>query len=535
MKTLLYNGNIYTLDEDNKKFSAILFENGKIVDLGTYEELKSKYTVGIIEEVDLKGNTLLPGFIDTHMHLLYDVVSKKSVDLTACNTLDEVVDLGKDFFSKYPPFRGWVTGRGWDQEKFPDQKFVTKDDLDKISTDVPIIFERVCGHTVAVNSLGLEKVCALAEAQELDRFIDKDKGLLRESATMLRTKTMEDLKIDAIKDLILSGQKELNAAGLTGAHSADFIGGIDEKQWKDIVKAYEELDKEGKLTVRIYEQSMMMNPENIEEYLSTDYNTGYGSDYFKIGPLKLLQDGSLGGRTAAMIEPYSDDPNEKGFTIFSREELYEICEKAYKKNMQIAIHGIGDKAAEEISSIFQELNAKYGGDNRRNGLVHAQFLNEDIVETLKNEKIICYIQPIFIDDDMRLAEQRVGKDRMKYAYAWKTLIDESVPVAGGSDAPVASFNVMAGIHTAVTRQNLNKEPREGWYPEQKISVEEAVRLYTNWAAYASFEEDIKGSLEIGKLADMVVLDKDIFEIDPEEILDTEVIQTYVGGKLVFEK
>jgi len=233
-----------------------------------------------------------------------------------------------------------------------------------------------------------------------------------------------------------------------------------------------------------------------------------------------------------MNEPYNDDQSTKGILIFSEDELKEIFEKAHKNGLQIAVHAIGDGAIDLNVNLINEINKKEEGNPLRHGIVHAQFTNEEILKEMKKGEILAYIQPVFVSTDMKIAEERVGKDRLKKAYAWKSMIDMGIKVPGSSDAPVESFDIIENIYYAVTRRSKEGEPEEGWLPKEKLSVEEAVRLFTSEAAYASFEENIKGSLEEGKLADMVVLDKNIFEIDKDEIKDTNIIHTIVNGKIV---
>ena len=236
-----------------------------------------------------------------------------------------------------------------------------------------------------------------------------------------------------------------------------------------------------------------------------------------------------------MKEPYTDDKTTKGILNFTQEELNAIVDRAYGQDLQLAVHGIGDRAIEMIVEAYETMDKKYPRKDRRNSVVHAQFTNRELLKRMKESNVLALIQPIFIDDDMAIVEQRVGKERMDAIYAWKTMRDMGIHTAGGSDAPVASINVLKNIHCAVNSQNLKSQPADGWQPQEKLTVQEAVELFTIDSAYASFEENEKGSLEIGKYADMVVLDKNIYEISSDEIINVKVDLTMVGGNIVYKR
>jgi len=529
MDLLLHNGIIRTMDEDNSIYEAVGVKDEKIVFLGSNEKAK---TLNADKKIDLKGKLLLPGFIDTHLHILHYALSESMVKLTDCKSLKEVIKKGKEHLKNEGLKFGWLLGRGWNQNNFEDtDQFVTKEDLDKISTEHPIFFSRVCGHMATVNSRGLEKIMAMDKADKLSEYINEETGILTESAVSLKSDLLGEITVKEIEKLLKKAHKDLNKVGITGVHSADFST-LPADSWEKVIKAYKSLEEKDKLTVRTYEQCMFDDKDVIDDFIKKGYKTGDGSGFFKIGPLKLLADGSLGARTAYMNEPYNDDQSTKGILIFSEDELKEIFEKAHKNGLQIAVHAIGNGAIDLNINLINKINKKEEGNPLRHGIVHAQFTNEEILKEMKKGEILAYIQPVFVSTDMKIAEERVGKDRLKKAYAWKSMIDMGIKVPGSSDAPVESFDIIENIYYAVTRRSKEGEPEEGWLPKEKLSVEEAVRLFTSEAAYASFEENIKGSLEEGKLADMVVLDKNIFEIDKDEIKDTNIIHTIVNGKIV---
>ena len=275
--------------------------------------------------------------------------------------------------------------------------------------------------------------------------------------------------------------------------------------------------------------------ENFEEFIAKGYRTGQGGEYFKIGPLKVISDGSLGARTAYMNEPYTDDPETRGIQILDENQLRKFFKKAKENNMQIAVHGIGDGAVEIAADILNEVNRDNLSNPMRDGIVHAQITNKRIIDKMVKGNITAYIQPVFIDTDMEIAEERLGKERTFSSYAWKTMLDRGLHISGGSDAPVVSFNILENIYFAVTGKNIKGFPEGGWMPSQKLTVDEAVRLFTINAAYQSFEEKTKGTLEIGKYADMVGLEKNIYDIPEDEIKDVKVSFTMVNGRIVYQK
>ena len=532
MDLLLYNGIIKTMDEKNSTYEAVGIKNNKITFLGNNERAKK---LEADKKIDLGGKLLLPGFIDTHLHILHYALAESMVKLADCKSLQEVLKKGRLHLEKEGLKFGWLLGRGWNQNNFQDtDQFITKDDLDKISKEHPIFFSRVCGHMATVNSKGLEEILAMEKANKLNEYIDEETGILTESAVSLKSDLLGKITVEELEELLQKAHKDLNKAGITGIHSADFST-LPSGDWEKVIKAYKSLKSKDKLKVRTYEQAMFDNIKVINDFINKGYKTGDGSEFFKIGPLKLLADGSLGARTAYMNEPYNDDQSTRGILIFSRDELEEIFEKAHKNGLQIAVHAIGDGAIELNVDLLNEINKNEEGNPLRHGIVHAQFTNEEILKKMKKGNILAYIQPVFVGTDMEIAEDRVGKDRLKKAYAWKSMLDMGIKAPGSSDAPVESFDIMENIYNAVTRKNKEGKPAGGWLPEEKLSVEEAVSLFTTEAAYVSFEENLKGSLEKGKLADMVVLDKNIFEIRPKNIKDTEIIYTILDGEIVFKK
>ena len=322
-----------------------------------------------------------------------------------------------------------------------------------------------------------------------------------------------------------------NQVGITSVQSDDFHS-VPGSDFRDVIQAYRELVQEERLTVRVYEQCALSGMEELRKFWDCGYRSGKGDSMYRLGPLKLFCDGSLGARTAWLAEPYSDDPGNRGIAIYPREEdLFALVEEAHKMGMAVAIHCIGDKAAEQAVKAIEKANDKYPGRNNRHGLVHAQILNPSLCKRMQKEGIHAYIQPIFIEYDLYMAEDRVGSERIKSSYNWRDMKDMGIILAFGSDSPVENFRPVYNIYSAVTRKDLDGRPADGWYPRQALTLDESIDAYTRWSAYASYEEEEKGRIAPGMFADLVVMEEDLYEIEPEAIKDVDVFMTVVDGKI----
>ncbi len=541
MDLILINGIIATQDKKDSFVEAVAIKDGNIVKVGTTAEMldfKNEET----EVIDLGGKLVLPGFNDSHMHLLNYGNFLKNIDLTGVKSIEEIIQKVKDILWEKNIEKGqWIKGRGWNNDYFQgNNRFPNRYDLDKISTEHPIILTRACGHIAITNSKALELANITKDTkQSIGGEFDIDKngeplGIFRENAIELINNIIPEPSVKELKDMLLVAIKKANVNGITSVQTDDF-GVISYDNYEKIIKAYEELKKEGKLTLRVYEQCLFQEPNKLERFLGKGYNTGYGDEFFKIGPLKLIADGSLGARTAALTRPYKDAPHTYGILVFNQEELDNLVDIAHSKGMQVAIHAIGDKAMYMAFESIEKALDKNPKKDHRCGIVHCQITDKYLLNKFKELNVIAYIQPIFLDYDWKIAESRVGSELIKTSYNWKTLIDNKVNIACGSDCPVEDLNVMKGIYEAVTRKDLKGEPIDGWMPEQRLTVQEAVHGYTVGGAYTSFEEDIKGTIEEGKLADMVVLSKNIYKIPHDEIKDIKVEMTIFNGQIVYRK
>ena len=533
MDIILYNALIYTVDEKLPYASSIAILGNKIYKVGENEEiLKLKTDKTLL--IDCKQKMILPGFNDSHLHLFQTGQLLSWVDLVKSKSIDEVISRTKEYI-KNNPNKFYIIGYGWNQDLFIDEnRFITKDDLDKVSTDLPIMLYRACGHILVANSKAIE----LANLDEF-KIINGgsysiDSGIFKENAIDLVTKIIPPLTVEEIKEYILKAMKHFNKFGVTSVQSDDFSP-ISSIGYNNTMKAYLELEKEKKISVRIYEQSLLPNINILKDFIDDGYHTGWGSNLFKIGPLKLIADGSLGARTAALRNPYNDDPTTLGILTYSDDDLYNLIEYAHLNNMQIAIHGIGDKAIEQILNQYEKVLKKYPKHNHRHGVVHVQITDEELLNRFKELNIIAYVQPIFIDYDHTIVYDRVGEKLANTSYAFNTMINKGIKVSIGTDSPIESVNPFNNIYCAITRSSIEGLPINGYNINEKMSIENAIKYYTTESAYASFEENIKGKIKDNYLADLILIDRNIIKSRPLKLLNTQVLMTIMDGKIVYNK
>ena len=532
MEKIFFNGCIRTLDDAGSVAEAVGIENGKIAFIGTNEEAQK---IPCEEKTDLQGRLLLPGFVDTHLHMLHYAFVERSVKLFDCKSVEEALEAAHKRLEEHAgkPLT-WLYCRGWNEEHFDEPRYPLKEELDALSKEIPIIMVRVCGHVAVCNTPGLERLKKIPQFAEIAKDVDFETGLLKENAVQFYSSVLEAPSQEEVESYIVYSAKKLNECGFTGVQSDD-LASLPGKNWKRIMNAYKALDARGELNVRHYEQCLFERAEDAKAFIEEGYRTGQRGDHFTIGPMKLIQDGSLGARTAAMNEPYEDSPGNTGIITFTQEELDDLFAFFDRHQMQAAVHCIGDRAMDMVIEAIAKSPYRKDNAKNRHGIVHCQITNPRILKEMKEYDILAYIQPVFVDLDMNTVEPAIGAHRMEGIYAWKSMLDLGIHASGGSDAPVDSFDAMENIYFAVTRKNIHGEPKDGWIPSERLSVDEAVKLFTKDAAYASYTEDENGTIEIGKNADFVILEKDIYKIDPDEIRTTKVDMTILGGRTVYER
>jgi len=536
MKTIYTGGKVYT--GALPLVSAFAVEDGRFLFAGSDEEAKALMTEGDTL-MDLGGRFVCAGFNDSHMHLVnFGQAASAAMLAQHTSSLEDLLQCLRDFRAEHPVREGgWLVGRGWNQDYFSGEKVMpTRWDLDKVATDVPIIITRACGHSCVVNSKALELIGVTPDTQppqggaigvengELDgRFYD--------GAMVLVRSAMPTADKEAVKDMMRLACRMLNSYGVTSSQTDDYtsIQGVD---WKTINEAYKELEESGELTVRVYEQSNFKTLDSLKEFVESGHVTGVGSDMFKIGPLKLLGDGSLGSRTAYMSVPYADDPSTQGLALFTQEEFNDMISYANAHNMQVAVHCIGDGTLDRVLNAVDKALQENPRPDHRHGIVHCQISRADQLQRMIDLDMHIYAQSIFLDYDIRIVEQLVGKERASTSYSWKTLKEGGCSVSNGTDCPVELPFALGGIQCAVTRQNLAGDYGP-YLPQEAFTVQEALDSYTIESAVASFEESVKGKIQPGMLADFVVLGDDPFTVDPHHIKDIPVQATFLGGKQVY--
>jgi len=540
MDLIFYNGHVWTGDNKQTLAQAAAVKNDKIFTVGSNEEILS-LKENSSEVVDLKGRSLLPGFNDSHMHLIGHALTRAKVDLRQCASLDEVVSTIRAFIDERGVAKGeWVYGWGWDQGQFREERMPCREDLDRASTEHCIAITRTCCHILSANSMALQKAGIDREAPVLSggKVAVDDKGVptgvLEENAMQLVNGMQPSLDEDALKKIIAGAVEDFLAAGLTSVQTDD-LAHLGSDLFPVLCKAYRELETEGKLPLRVNLQCLLPTEEELKWFLDCGYRTGQGGVYFKIGPLKLLTDGSLGARTALLSEPYSDMPENRGVAVLTSEKLEKLVNLAAKHRMQVAAHAIGDAAVEMVLDAYKKAAALYPRSDARYRVIHASLVRPEQIDRFVEQAVIADVQPAFATSDYMLIEQHFDAKFAGWAYRFKGFIDRGIKTAGGSDCPVENYFPLEGIHAAVTRQDKSGNPPGGWIPEQCLTLDEALSLYTTGSAYSSFEEEIKGSITPGKLADLVVLSEDITKVDPGKIKALKADMTVVGGKIVYSR
>jgi predicted amidohydrolase YtcJ len=528
MRTILHSGKIY--QEKGKFCEALLIEDGVIIKSGSSEQILRLYEDDT-DIIDLMDATVVPGFNDSHLHFYYHGVTMASVNVYGSTSVEEVIEKGIEYLRQHPQHSGYLWGRGWNQNQFvAEKRMLTKFDLDMISTDIPIVLGRACGHVTVCNSKALELAnineAFFVEGGEILVGEDgKPSGLFSENAIELLECLKPRLTVDVVEKQIENIARIANQYGITSVATNDLH--IGDENSEVIEQAYIRYAKKNP-TVRVNHQICYHTPEILKQRVERGF---VQSDFLRYGPLKIFTDGSLGARTALMRHPYADDPSTRGIACMTPEQIDAYVQMASQCGVQVVAHAIGDGAMENVLNAYAKVVDKENA--LRHGIIHCQITDTDILERMRKLDILALVQPIFLHADLHIVESRVGKELASSSYAFKTMEDLGIHVSYGSDAPVENFNVFEGIHCAVNRQDLTGFPLEGFYPKQRVDVSTAIDNYTFEGAYASFEEHKKGRLKPGYLADLVVLSDDVFTIPSDEIKNVSVLKTMVNGKFVF--
>jgi hypothetical protein len=529
---ILVNANIYTVNPAQPQAEALAVRGGRLVAVGGNAAIR-RLAGGSTKVVDAGGMTVVPGLIDAHGHMLGLGQSLQRLDVHGANSPAEVGELVKREAARRKPGE-WIQGRGWDQNKYPSREFPTHEALTAAAPDNPVLLTRVDGHAAWVNAKAMELagITAATSDPEGGRIIRDSSGrptgiFVDHAQGLVGSRLPRGTQADTLEALALAA-KECVRLGLTGAHDAG--------EPLNVINAYKELIAAKRLPLRVYAMIGGAGPA-LDQYFKSGPEIGFGNGHLTVRSIKIIADGALGSRGAALIDDYSDEPGNRGLLTVTPDELLRVSEQALEHGFQVNTHAIGDRANRLVLDIYEAalLSRKQFPRDHRFRIEHAQILAPSDFPRLARLGIIASMQATHATSDMPWAERRIGHERAKGAYAWRTMLNAGARLADGSDFPVESPNPLFGIYAAITRQDQAGNPAGGWFPEERLTREEALRSFTIDAAYAAFEEKEKGSLEVGKLADFVVLSRDIMKVPPSQIPTTEVLRTVVGGETVYQK
>lgn len=515
---ILINANVITLDHRRPRVQGIAIDSGKIVEAGSNRKIVKFKNKGT-RIIDCDRKTVLPGFVDCHVHMKELGIFTQELDLRDARTIKEMQRMLREYAKKHPEVE-WITGGRWDQEKLKDKRYPTRWDLDAVVSTRPVLLNRVCGHLAVANSKALQLAGIAKNTQisggevDLDEETHRPNGILRDNAMDLVWKVVPRLSKERIEKACIVACEKAVEAGLTSVHW--LLASAEEMQI--LQKMYVDQTLPLRVIVGIPDRLL-------DDVVALGLPSGFGNEMLKIGFIKILADGSLGAQTAAMKKTYSDNPRKRGMMLHSRKKLRQLVMKAHVNGWQLGVHAIGDRAIEEVLRAYGEALKKAPRKDHRHRIEHCSILNPKLIGLMKNLGIIASVQPHFVISDSWIVD-RVGKERSRWAYPFKTLLQRGIIVASGSDCPVERINPLLGVWAAVAREDKLNE---------RLTVEEALKTYTVNAAYASFDEDKKGTVEKGKLADLTILSDDPTKISPSKIRDISVEMVIVDGKVVYSK
>ncbi len=534
---ILYNGKIHTQDPRFPHATAVAMRDQRILVVGSDSQVRS-LAGSHTRQIHLHRRRVLPGLTDSHFHYYDWALNRKRLELAPATSLTDVRAQVRMMAGNTLP-GGWILGQGWNETRWPDPRLLTRADLDELTPAHPAILWRSDMHLAVANSLALQAAHISAETPDpYQGVIDRDAngqptGVLRELAINLVREVIPPPTEDETLAAMREGFAALHRLGLTGVHDYRIMGG---KDGPPAFRAYQHLQSAGELDLRLW---MLLPGERLSQAIETGLRTSLGDDYLRVGHVKFFSDGSQGARTAWMLEEYEDTPS-CGMPLTPMDEIADAVRRAHHAGLAVAIHAIGDRAIRELLTVFEQVL----GNERRVGtacsaapgaphrIEHLQNIRPEDMLRLGRLGVVASVQPIHVPDDFPMIERSVG-GRGRWTFPFRDLLAAGVPLTFGSDCPVADPNPLWGIHAAVTRQMRDGTPTGGWYPDQRLSVAEAVWGYTMGPALVSGRERDLGSITPGKLADLVVLDGDIFEIEPMEIARVQVSMTILGGRVVY--
>ena len=534
MQTAVVNAKVYM--EAGRFASALLIEDGVIQKTGETDEILNAADC-TAQVIDAGGRLVLPGMNDSHQHLFNLGRRLSTLNLSGARSIDDVIAMGRQFIAEHPEARGGLRAAGWNQDYFTDEKrLLNRFDLDRISAEIPLFFTRICGHIGAANSAALQKAGITAQTPQPEggRFgtlpDGTPDGIFNEHALDMMDNVIPPETEEQCLRQVLKALGYAVSVGLTSVQSNDAGQGDGGLAFRMMRR----LRDEGRLPLRYRHQVSFTSPEAFSEYLGNEYDPELNDDRLSVGPLKLFKDGSLGARTALLRSDYCDDPGNRGVEALTDGEMDALCALAQRHGVQVITHVIGDGAVQKTLDTYEKVLDGRPND-LRHGLVHCQITDRAQLERIGRLGILTLAQPIFLHYDSHIVESRVGHDLAQTSYAFKTLAELGSPVSFGTDSPVEDCNPFPCIAAAVTRQDPDGFPEGGYVPAERMSVAQAVDCYTAGSAYAEFCERKKGRLQPGFWADLIIVDRDIFEIDPRQIGQTKVLLTMTGGEVVYRR
>jgi predicted amidohydrolase YtcJ len=525
---VFYHGDIHTMDTSVPRAEAIAIAGNRVLAVGGEAETRARLAPGG-EAIDLKGRTVVPAFTDAHLHFMSYGLSLQRIELSGVPALEQALGQVSARAARTPAGQ-WLLGRGWDHSLWAGGAFPTRQDLDRVAPQHPVYLRRKCGHAAWVNSRALALAGITSQTPDPpggtidhDPVTGEPSGILKELAMNLIEALLEEPTLDEAVGAARTAMANAHRHGLVGIHTME--GPV-------AFRAFQQLKASGELKLRVL---MQIPHEQLDAAAEVGLQSGLGDDRLRVGGVKVFADGALGARTAYMLEPFENEPENYGIGLANADQLREIVGQACRAGLPAFVHAIGDRANREVLNAIEASRLAGEGLHLRHRIEHVQLLHPDDIPRLARLGVVASMQPIHATQDMLLADSLWGQ-RCGGAYAWRSVLDHGAILAFGSDCPVEDLNVMMGIHAAVTRRRADGSPGpDGWIPEQRLTVDESVRAYTVGAALASGEEAIKGTLSPGNLADLVVLSRNIFAIDPSEILETEVLATMLDGEFVYAR
>lgn len=518
---IVYNANVYTVDDRFSMAEAFAVKDGRILATGLTKDIRQKYIAG--QNVDAGGKSVYPGFIDGHAHFYGYGEGLQNADLVGTKSWDEIIGKLKDFAVENK--EGWIIGRGWDQNDWTEKEFPNNIKLNELFPDRPVLLSRVDGHAAIVNQAALDQAGLKAgqtlTGGEVETIDGKLTGILVDNAIDLVAAKIPSSTATQQRESLLDAQKNCFAVGLTTV--------VDCGLNYPMISVINELQENNELKMRMYVM-LSDNPANFN-YLFT--NGAFKTDRLNVRSFKVYADGALGSRGASLLHPYSDKPGNSGFLLSNKEHFAEVAEKIADKGFQMNTHAIGDSANREILNVYARVLK--GRNDLRWRIEHAQVINPSDFKLFGQNNIIPSVQSTHATSDMYWAADRLGSERVKGAYAYKQLLDQNGWLVLGTDFPVENINPILTFYAAVVRKDSKGFPAGGYQMENALDRQDALRGMTIWAAKGSFEEKEKGSIEAGKFADFVILDQDIMKIEPAALLKTRVEKTYINGEKVYNK